>query len=544
MKHMKKLFAVMLTLAMVMSMAVSVSAATKVFTKQSPATKDALVDGHTYKAYKILTSNTVVEGKLVDATWAEGVKDAAKTALLKGADSIDAMIEALGSDNDSDAALEFAEIAYANKGNLGDGIEVTSGDTKLGIGYFLIVDESVETAVPVVNRAYLYYNADTDAVITITPKAEAPSSEKKIKDINDSEDENFTNWQDSADHDVGDQIPFKLTATLPSDYTDYKTYSLTFHDQEGGGLKFVDGSVKVYLDENTEEIASNNYTVTQNPTDGDTFDVAFTNKNLQDIGVKNGSVIRVEYLSELTAENVVYGQAGNPNTSWITYTNNQNSEQGGENGETPKDTVIAFTYKTVINKTDKNGAPLGDADFTLYKEVKDGTTTGAQIKEGFNDDIKAKAAALEDEKYYIEIGGDKKTTSKKNETDEKNSVFTFAGLDDGNYVVVETAVPSGYNGAEALAFPITATHTKNNIAIDPTTGYIDGTETFVLTALESSDNFETVVATGTLSANVMNKKGSELPETGGIGTTIFYTVGAILVAGAGIVLVTRRRMAA
>ena len=329
-----------------------------------------------------------------------------------------------------------------------------------------------------------------------------PSFEKKIKDTNDTTGET-TEWQDSADYDIGDVIPFKLEGTVAANYDSYKTYKFVFHDKESAGLTFNKDSVKVYVDGNpittgytvkTPETHPNDFDTTKHQ---DTFDVTFD--NLKDIqSVHAGSVITVEYTATLN-ENAVIGSEGNPNTMHLEFSNNPNNDQGGETGTTPDDTVIVFTYKTVINKVDENGNALTGAEFILEKKIK-GAATWKEI------------------------------TAVKN---TEGTTFTFSGLDDGEYRLRETKTPSTYNTIDDITFKITADHDvlSDNPALTKLNGdKVTGEITFTKNKTE-----------GSLTANIVNKKGSILPSTGGIGTTIFYVIGGILMVGAGVILVSRRR---
>ena len=179
----------------------------------------------------------------------------------------------------------------------------------------------------------------------------------------------------------------------------------------------------------------------------------------------------------------------------------------------PKDTVIAFTYKVVVNKVDENKKPLAGAEFTLEK-YDAATQTWVAIK--------------------------------KVET-EAGSVFTFKGLDDGNYRLTETVTPDGYNSIEPIEFTVTASHdiewetqdrleVLNSLTGDAETGDIEVEEIneIKFTPIENNEG---------LTTDVINQSGVLLPETGGIGTTIFYIVGGLLAVGAVILLVTKKRMA-
>ena len=174
---------------------------------------------------------------------------------------------------------------------------------------------------------------------------------------------------------------------------------LTFHDKEDAGLSFNKDSVKVYVDGTL--ITTDYEVVTEGLTGGCTFEVRFA--NLKAItSVHAGSVISVEYTSTLNNQAVI-GSTGNKNTSHVSYTNNPNDEQAGENGKTPDDGVIVFTYQTIVNKVTKNPSydaskdtektgtdsdgnkefiPLKGAGFTLYKKNASGeyVAVGEELK--------------------------------------------------------------------------------------------------------------------------------------------------------------------
>ena len=502
MKNMRKIAGVLLALVMVFALAAPVFAA------------DADLSGHTYKAYQIFAGTQAENNAtLGNITWGNGINADAFLADLKADAEIGSVFaecetaadvaEVLtGWADKSDNAEAFAKVAYANI-IASAGIDCVNGTTPLNAGYYLVVDvtEFEEDATNTVyNLALLQLT--NKGTFEITNKTDVPEFEKKVKDINDTTDAGYSDWQDSADHDIGDDVPFQLKATLANNVESYSSYKVVFHDTMSAGLTFNADSVVVKVD--GKEIDASKYTVNTDCTDGCTFEVIINDAKA--IGATNSSIITVEYTAELN-ENAVLGSTGNPNVAHLEYSNNPNWEGDGDNqpgddepeeptGKTPEDKVIVFTYKVIVNKVDENKNPLAGAGFTLYK---------------------LNAESGEYEKIGEELFGDQMTQ------------FVWTGLDDGDYKLVETTTPAGYNTIDDIYFTITAEH--DVLSDDPR-----------LTSLNGGDLFTGEVSTGTLTTEVENKSGVELPETGGMGTTIFYTMGAMMALGAAILLITKKRM--
>lgn len=488
MKKMKRLVALALSVVMVLAMSVFAFAAEQTFTITAPATD------HRYEVYQIFTGD-LSGSTLSNVKWGQNGTGTTGEAVDQA--TLDALTEVnTGSNKEILAVVE----KYANLKSTPRGT-VTNGSTyDAAAGYYLIKDK--DNTVSGIH-SYTTYLVKVAGDVTITPKADVPSFKKKLKDKNDTEG-TTSDWQDSADYDIGDDIPFKLEGKVASNYADYKgKYYFAFHDIEEEGLSFNKNSVEVYVGENKIETG---YEVVENPTDGCTFEVVF--KNLKDISsVEAGSKIRVEYTSKLN-DKAKLGKEGNVNKAKLEFSNNPNEEQKGEDkpgtGETPWDNVIVFTYQVVVDKyaESENGQKLPGAEFTLQKVLKDGS----------------------------------KETVKVVKSDDGTS-FTFKGLDDGKYILTETKTPNEYNSIDPIEFTVNADHTitwesqeRTDILTSLTGTATDGKITFTA----NTDKSE-------LATKVVNKKGSTLPSTGGIGTTIFYVVGAILMVGAAVLLITKRR---
>ena len=544
MKKFKKFMALVIAMVMVLAMGTSVFADTTTPHEIHIYSTAPQKEDHTYKAYQVFVGTYDTDSKqLQNLAWGSGVDSDALIAELKTTDSAYADCETAaqvaavldGKDDDSAEAKAFAE---AVSKHLATGVAATGNKDDsyvinvVGDGYYFIQDTSTSLTEGDTLSSYMLQVVGN---VEVKAKDSTTESKKKVKDADDTAG-TTTDWQDSADYDIGDHVPFQLTGKVAGDYDKYKKYTFIFHDKEGTGLTF-DNNAKVYV--GGTEITSG-FEVKVPGTDGCTFDVVF--KDLKQVeGVAAGSVITVEYTSTLN-ETAVVGQKGNPNTSHIEFSNNPNGEQGGT-GRTPDDTVIVFTYRSTVTKLNEKQAALNGADFTLYKEVQstyEGAKIGAEIKADFNEAVKADA--LSGTKYYVKV------TNKTGDT--SGNVFSFKGIDDGTYVLVETTVPTGYNAWAAEKFTVEATHTAT-ADIDAATGK-DANGNYVLTGLTGESLFGdegdgTVTLTedkADLDVSIVNQSGSVLPDTGGMGTTIFYIVGAVLVIGAGVLLVTRRRMSA
>ena len=491
MKRMRKLLSVLCALSLLVCLAVFAAADGTTCTltlNNSGAT------AHTFEVYQIFTGDLSVNdagGKVLsNIVWGSGVTADGQTAMGNAAEKADSIT------TEAEAAA-FANDLVAN-GYLTGAASVTvaagaSGSVAdLAPGYYLVKD--VDGTQDLENGAYTAYLLQVVGDVTATTKLDTPSVEKKVKDINDSEDADISDnaWQDSADHDIGDIIPYQLTGTLPGNFASYETYTYQFTDELSGGLTY-QADAKVYLvnGETETDITSYAAIAPAAATAGATLTVSF--EDLKTVpGVTATSKIVVRYTAELN-ENAVIGAAGNPNTVYLTYSNNPNPNGTGT-GTTPKDKVIVFTYELHVDKVDENEEALPGAGFSLYKKTPAGEW-----------------------ELVREIAAGSGTS------------FTFSGLDDGEYKLVESTVPVGYNKIEDVIFTITADHETESA--DP--------QLITLTAMQ-----EATIDDGTIALSVVNKGGSILPSTGGAGTRMLYLLGGLLCVGAVVLLVTKKRMRA
>ena len=323
-----------LVLAMVLTLAMSITVFADTAKTYSIKIKNA-VAGHTYEAYQILAGDLdSTETKLSNVTWGKGVTSDAQTNLGDAADYVEELKKI---DSNSDAATAEANKLNAYLGTATGSVSVPTDSANidytidgLPAGYYLVKDQ--DNSLAGTKDSYTSYILMVVKNQEVAPKSSTTTVEKKVKDKNDTTGVE-TDWQDSADYDIDDDVPFELTATLAENVSAYKTYKLVFHDTLSAGLSY----------NNDFKVTFNGQDVTSYFTpayEGTTL--TFTCNNVKDFGATNESVIKVDYSAKLN-ENAVIGATGNPNEVYLEFSNNPNSNGEGETGNTPKDTVIVFT---------------------------------------------------------------------------------------------------------------------------------------------------------------------------------------------------------
>lgn len=463
---MKKVFAVLVALTLVLSCAVMAFAAETPAVATGTITIDNALKGAAYNIYKILdfvpVEGSATQGRYtVVAEWADFLAGDGAAYLKTNAET--GTIEWNGEETDErKAELAKAAVAYA----IARGIDATAtktaandGDvtfTDVPLGYYAI-DTSLGTICALTN---------VDNTFNAHEKNEKPELIKKI--VENGADVDANNVA------IGDTVTYKATITIGEGVENY-----IMHDKMSAGLTFdkiesvvaSDGSTVVYT------------VATEKEHDDCDFEIAFSNDYTKTLA--QGTTLTVTYTATLN-ENAVVGANGNTNQAWLEYS---------EDFTTNVDTVITYTTKFVVNKVDGNNQPLAGAEFTLSKQVNDAWVAIDTVV-----------------------------------VDETGTVFTWNGLEEGNYKLEETKVPDGYNKAADIEFTIDCDEPETVLTVNDTADWTDNSDAVA----EENDTFK---------AEVVNKTGSLLPETGGIGTTIFYVVGGLLMVCALVVLVSKKRMA-
>lgn len=473
--------------------------------------------GHTYEAYQVFKGR-LDSGTLSDIKWGTGVDGNALSTAKYDGKSAKEIAKSL---NNTNAEAFANNVAGGNgtKSYLKDVTGSVEGETTqskqitgLSAGYYLLKD-TIDSTTAAQPAAFTKFILKVVGNVDVTPKTDTPSVEKKVKENSSkyTTDGGYgAGYNDVADYNIGDAVPFKLIGTVPN-MDRYDTYTYTFNDTASNGLTLPSkDDVKVYVADDKAGTTKTDITTSADIAVKDQK-LTVTFSNLKTVaGVAADKFIIVEYSATLNGEAKI-GLPGNENAVKLTFSNNPNqSGQGGDNpqGETPEDKVIVFTYQlngTKVDATD-NEKKLKDAEFKLQRQSDN---KWAQIANG-------KVTAWGDEAHASVVKSD------------DNGNFFVAGLDDGKYNVMETKAPAGYD-LPANPFVITLTaNTKNDQEWDgiPATALLDPTN-------------------GQFNETFKNDAGSNLPSTGGMGTVLLYVAGiaVFVLAGATLVMALRRRNA-
>ncbi len=425
-------------------------------------------------------------------------------------------------------------------------------------GYYVIVDTYTNgddvAEGDSISRTMVSLVADE----TITPKDTTIRPDKKIEENNQEVDTNEAS--------IGDTITYKLSGLVP-DMQDFKVFKFVFVDTMSKGLtpnveegELLKGTLNGEEKEDMFKVTS----LVKNEDGTTTIRIALL--NAIDYKDKKGQTVAVNISATLNKDAVITANS-NDNNMKIDYSNNPNYDYSGEpdfepnepTGQTPEIKVKTFTTSLTITKNDGNGKILEGAEFELtstnsakigyvtgkeyvpYSSVQNYTgdkwyklVDGAYTKTEPTADT-ANKYADEEEYALVDINianYDSQKTSLKAFVDATGQV-TFTGLGVGDYKLVETTTPDGYNTIGEITFKVTWTKEDGFRVSDVT----EGVKISVAGVGEDGKGVGTI-----LSTTIKNEKGSLLPSTGGIGTTIFYIIGGILVIGAGIILVVKKRM--
>lgn len=519
-----------LALALVMTLALCVSAlADETYT----ITINNSASGHIYEAYQIFagdlydpsagaeeeeTTNTQTK-ILSNIVWGSGVSEEGKTALGNAAEKANSLNEA----NVKSFAKEVADYLTAPtaSGEQTDGKYIISG---LAAGYYLVKDKEPNNSLSGKDDFYTAYIMKVVGNVEATPKGDKPTLEKQIKADNGP-------WKDDASgFQLGSTISFRLIASVPdvSNYPNGYTYTITDTMTVGltSNVKTAnDITIEIDNDSNAP-LAQTYYTVTPTAT-GFTLSIDIK-KAIEDGILEKGDLLYINYTAILNENAWFYGDRPNKNTASLEYSNNPN---GNGTGKTPEDTVYAWTFPIAITKVDgKTSAQIEHAKFVLSRKA-DLNIADLQCDENGVPTVTTDLIALSTAHgskgtYDVATATDLADNAEITYVIDAGSV-TIAGLGEHTYYLYETKAPNGYN---LLAAPVK----------------IEVNCTYQFNAISGNTVYPSLTVDGkaldSLHIDIVNNSGATLPETGGIGTTIFYAAGALLVVGAGVLLVTKKRM--
>lgn len=505
MKRTKSILAVALALVLVLATGLVAFAAGGSYsiTIKNDAT------GHTYEAYQIFAGDLFVKEDgtkvLSNIVWGNGITDAGKSALGKAEE----VAKTIKTEADAKAfakrVAEYLKDPAQSAGQEEGGKYVIKG---LEAGYYLVKDKD-NTLVNAddFNTAYIM---EVVGNVEASPKGDKPSLEKEIKNGND--------WTVAGDSQIGDTVEFRIITTVPKT-ENYTKYDYIIHDTMSAGLTSnVNSAADVTIKVNDETpLDATYYTVEAT---GNTFSVTVDIlKAVADGKIKAGDKLYTYYTGVINENAKVYTDGAEDNKAYLEYSNNPNNE---EHGKTTEKTVYDWTFKMTVNKVDGENKSLTGAQFVLSKRGNLKASDFACDANGVptvTDDLIG--LVVVDGGYRVAAEGD---TNIVYVIDAGNPVIK--GLDaDVTYYLYETKAPAGYNMLkDPVSFKISAKYSADGSSVTEVKAVVDDKES------------------NSLQADVVNNAGSELPSTGGIGTTIFYIVGAILVVAAGILLITKKRM--
>lgn len=489
---MKKFLAILLTAIMVMTFSVPAAVAAADETGSITINGISTESKTVYEVYKMmeLESYDKVSGAYsykADSEWSEFFGSAEAKAYVT-TNETGYITWTTNEDDDTKAAFAKLALAYAkDKGitpkksskNEGEFVITTDPDTKKVSGKFSGLELGYYLVDSTVGALCGLTTTNPDA--SINAKNAVPTIDKQVQ-------EDSTNqWADKNTADIGQTINFRTTINVHAGAENY-----VLHDKMSAGLTFSNSVVVKHIvpaSGNTEgtTVDPKYYEVIENPGDECTFEVKFS-KEFCDSLETNDKVI-VTYSAMLNRNAVIAGE-GNSNEAWLDY---------GEEHTTTPDITQTYTFGFDIIKTNSQNTLINGAKFRIY----DAATGGNEVEVVLMDDgVTYRMARGDEEGVDIVV---------------KDGKVRVVGFDNGTYYLEETEAPDGYNKLTAR-------------------------QKFIISDANLNATFNGDIYSSGSGVHVVNKTGTMLPETGGMGTTIFLLIGGILVVGAGVVLFARRRM--
>ena len=569
MKAIKKILAILVVLCVVFScgaLAAIAAEPTGSITIQNPGNSNATVAGKTFKVYKIFDATT--SGNNTSYSWYKEGGNIPFYDFFYGANGIvgqnvengnvQGAVEYLAEKNSGGNNFELSQVAeklhdYIVEKNIAYVEKITASDTAtsvtvsdLSYGYYLVYDDTDLSGdgTSAVRSAVMLSNVNKDAVITL--KANRPQILKQIKKHNEE-------YGKGTSVSIGDTVTFKITTVVPS-HTLYTDYTYYVEDVMHDGLVLDVDSIKVY--QNDIELEGDFTLTTTGLSEGVDFKVDFTALMNDDDKYEIGDELVIIYDAKVT--NAIQAQKANQNTAKLTYSNDPTAPTSTGS---VSDVANVYSYQFVFTKfaEDTHGVltnvRLAGAEFKLYRVVEgqeDQLITFTTIEKN-HESTEEGGQATTYTQYVVAEGntGSIDTLTTHNEGKATISLghlnmgghlgdVSIFGLAEGTYKLVETKAPDGYVIADK----------PFKIKIEDQIGELGSVGTLTVTGQYDGEIGNIVNTNGiaesilTVWAEITNRPGSALPETGGIGTTLFTVLGVILMAGAVAFFISRKRNSA
>lgn len=519
MKKLKKLAALVLAAAMVLSMGITSFAAGTHKIIINGGTHS--LDGVKFTAYRLFDATKGADdsiGYTVTAPFKEYLADKAEKT-VPPSKSIYAYVNSQLSDA-SKAQTFLSELNSAiTSSTITDLIDYTV--TKTGTDATTVEFENMEPGFYVIYSSNENYSTMTVTVLdtdeTVNVKVKEPGVEKEI--IKDDGSAGAGN-----DYEIGDTVKFRVTVDIPTVGDGFSNYYFKFHDTMSDGLTLNQYSFSLYIENGDSDIRLTQDTDYKAPVidpnakeeeqDVTKVEINFVVGNKESGWLSSalkqnaGKQIVIEYTATINEK--ALHTIPETNSAKIDFTNND-----GSKGEGTPDTTKIYTHEMIIQKYKNEateGNELAGAEFQLYKVTGNGADVSGvpikvvQVTQGTDG---AYRVAKTDEEVTA-------TTTLKAAASPVGKI-TVEGLDSGWYAVVETKVPDGVNGLDAPE-------------------YIEIKGALDANGDPESDNYDK-----TVTLNVVNETGSLLPETGGMGTVLFTVIGAVLIIAVGTSFVVSRK---
>ena len=493
-----------------------------VYPKNSTSRGDVIIDkkgvvGDKNATEKEALNNVTFDLERLDdsqkpAAWVKEKTNLETGTAAEGVTAVAGQIKVTGLNTGS---YRFVETANANNNYIVD-------ESKY---YYFNIDDKGEVVIPEEHKNDADYDNKNG---TLTIYNYKPDLNKEVlKRGGSKEDPN--DWVEATDYKAGATIPYKVTVTVPANITKLGTFKVT--DTPTHQTDNIDAD-KIHVYHNDDkEIDSSNYIVARDNTNKG-FVLTFKNPG-DALASDAGKTITIRYKATLDKDAVTTID-GNPNTVELEYTNKIGSDGKPVDGKTDKihDDAIVYTFAVNIVKTADDGkkTPLSGVEFDLYEEVDkntEGTVLGSTIG----------MTGEKAEKHYKLV---------EHLTTDGYGKVSASGLEKGTYYLVETKTAEGYNLLkEPVKVDLNFVYSET---WDERKEYVEGAlvkhdvDYNRQNAFEKGTTNATELTSGSITANIINRKGFDLPTTGGFGTLLFSGIGVLLVvAGVGVLLSLKKK---